>query len=147
MGYLEEMAPFARAFAAHFAVLSFDHPGMKGSSPMVFATPERLARALDAMVEQAFGDAPVAIYGVSLGAVVGALIARAKPSRVRALIFDDPVFAPADFAGIANYAAELVRGVPPDSPALAGFAEFTGFDPHTLQSDGSDLTEFLHQAE
>lgn len=136
MGHLAESMPFLSALAGHFSVLSFDHPGLGTSPASSGATPERLSRALGALCAATFDDAPFAIYGVSLGAVVAALMARARPSRVRALMFDDPVFEPAAFAGIARYAKELARDTPPGHPALAAFAAFTGWDPASGGHDG-----------
>lgn len=143
MGFMDEMTPIIHAFATHFEVLTFDHPGMKGSSTMEHATPERLARALFQAVGQAFGDRPMSIYGVSLGAVVGALMARARPSRVRALVCDDPVFVPGTYAGIARYAADFAHDQPAGSPFLAMFRDFTGFDPATGEADGRSYLHLL----
>lgn len=143
MGYMEEMAPIAEAFAAHFEVLTFDHPGMRGSSTMDRATPERLACALFQATELAFGDRPLSIYGLSLGAVVGALMARARPSRVRALVCDDPAFVPGEFAGIARYAADFARGQSVSATFLAMFRDFTGFDPEIGQADGRTYLHLL----
>lgn len=136
MGHVAESLPFLSALAGHFSVLSFDYPGLGASPASPDTTPERLSRVLGALCATAFDDAPFAIYGVSLGAVVAALMARARPSRVRALMLDDPVFEPGAFAEIGRYARNLARETPPGHPVLAAFAAFTGWDPATGGHDG-----------
>ncbi|MCM0020081.1 MAG: FkbM family methyltransferase [Tagaea sp.] len=135
MGFIAESLPFVAELTAFFSVLTFDHSGLGASGASPNATPESLARALGPVCEREFAGAPFAIYGASLGAVVAALMARARPSRVRALIFDDPVFAPAAYPAIARYAGELADATPGGDPTAAAFAAFTGRDPDTGAAD------------
>jgi FkbM family methyltransferase len=135
MGFIAESLPFVAELAAFFSVLTFDHSGLGASGASPNATPESLARALGQVCDREFGETPFAIYGASLGAVVAALMARARPSRVRAQIFDDPVFAPAAYPAIARYARELAELTPGGHPTAAAFAAFTGRDPYTGTAD------------
>jgi FkbM family methyltransferase len=135
MGFIAESLPFVADLAAYFSVLTFDHSGLGASGASPNATPESLARALGPICEREFGAVPFAIYGASLGAVVGALMARTRPSRVRALIFDDPVFDPAAYPEIARYARELADAAPEGHSSVAAFAAFTGRNPYTGAAD------------
>ncbi len=138
MGNIDIVSPLIAAFARHFSVVAFDQPGTNGEAPSPTATPERLAHILGALCARDFAGTPITIYGISLGAVVAALIARTRPSIVRALLLDDPVFSPGEYPGIAEYAAGAMVGLAPDHPALAAFEAFTGYDPHRRKTDGRD---------
>jgi FkbM family methyltransferase len=137
-GHIGGLLPLVAELATRFSVLVFDQPGTGASTPSPLATPERLATALGKLCESEFAGVPATICGVSLGAVVAALIARTRLSRVRALIFDDPVFSPGDYPGISDYAAELGGRLTTDQRIMDSFAAFTGRDPRTGTHDGRD---------
>lgn len=138
MGNIDIVSPMIAELARHFSVVAFDQPGTNGEAPSPTATPERLAHVLGALCAREFAGMPVTIYGISLGAVVAALIARARPSIVRALVLDDPVFSPGDYSGIAEYAASAMGDLASGHPAIASFKAFTGYDPHRRSADGRD---------
>lgn len=138
MGHVGAVLPLISELAKRFSVLTFDQPGTNDVPPPPFATPERLAHIVGALCVREFRGAPATLYGISLGAVVAGLIARARPSRVRAVIMDDPIFSPEDWPGIANYAASALSRLPAEHPIVRAFCAFTGFDPGTGGADGRD---------
>jgi 3-oxoadipate enol-lactonase len=74
------------AFAEHFRILTYDHPG-HGSSPLPEppCTVESLAHGLLALLDELAVER-VSLCGVSLGGMVGMAMAHAAPERVERLV-------------------------------------------------------------
>ena len=84
---LDFAVPFERQLSARgFQVISFDAPGIGGSSP--YRRLRRLPAAAETItrLRAELGHEPVDVLGVSLGGAVAQQLARQAPDRVRSLV-------------------------------------------------------------
>ncbi|MCC6536523.1 MAG: alpha/beta fold hydrolase [Bryobacterales bacterium] len=88
-------APLYPALAHRWEVYSIDQAG-RGDSPQLDASAYRvldhlpsLERFVDEVMPQ---ERPAVVYGHSMGAMLALALAVARPSRVRAIVLEDPRF-------------------------------------------------------